>query len=741
MSLLLKDGPRVLVLDEFHLATGRELQLMGVLSRRMVSEVAPLLVLIGYRSDLADSSLERFLSEDRLGIEPRTMKLGPLNEVAIRDMLSSLIGAGKKADILAERLHAETEGNPAFVSQFLASLIHQGVLVSEGKRMHLSADANEIATGHLKIPPGVRHLVMARLEGLSPEEIQVLQLLSVNGRRLELDCSLEVLQKEEDEALDAFDVLLERGLISESRSQHLVHHEIRHRLLKDLVYRELEPQQRSELHYALGRALEQRYGDGQMAVDQVGEHYRLAGESGKAYAYLVSASEALWLRGLSGQAWDISSRAMAIEDLSRVDLDPTRLKTYKLKLLQVRADVVYTRGEWRESEKLVDAIRELARELGDQRALADAQRDLGRVHYRLDQLESATALMEQSQKTARSIGYREGIVQALFELAAQAWERGELDKTEDLAREGLVMAEAEGSRMAKERAELLLAVTAVDAYRGNLASATRGLEEAIEILDALGQKQVLCVALCNLGELNVWQGRLSEAKERGERALEIARELDYGLGRAAALRMIGEALMEIGEQEAARLTFERALKMATQLNLLPTMVASRYALARMSLESGEPEQTERHIKVARGIAARRDPESYLTALVALQAWVCAHTGDTADARRMLKVAANSMEKLPTPRRCQVMLKAAKAHQVLGETEEGLRLAAKAAGMAASRGLRLSNLEARLYLATATDDSYASKGWKQEAALLGQQIAAGLDSESAKCFRIRYSVLF
>ena len=115
------------------------------------------------------------------------------------------------------------------------------------------------------------------------------------------------------------------------------------------MYRDLAPEVRAELHYGLGRALEQRYGDGQGAVDQVGEHYRLAGESGKAYVYLVSAAKGLWLRGLSGQAWEISSRAMAIEDLSRVDLDPSRLKEAKLMLLQVRADVVYTRGEWSEA--------------------------------------------------------------------------------------------------------------------------------------------------------------------------------------------------------------------------------------------------------------------------------------------------------------------------------------------------------------------------------------------------------
>lgn len=741
LTRLLEDGPRLLVFDEFHLATGRELQLMGILSRRMVAERAPLLVLIGYRADKSTPALERFLTEDRLGTQARSLSLGALNEVAIRDMLESLIGPGRKAQLLAERLHVETEGNPLFVSQFLAALVQQGVLVSEGRRMHLAADANEIATGHLKIPPGVRQLVRARLDVLGPEEIQVLQVLAVNGRRLDLDCSLEVLNKDEDEALDAFDALISRGLVTETRGQHVVHHEIGLGLLKDLVYRDLEPQQRAELHYELGRALEQRHGVGQPAVEQVGEHYRLAGESGKAYSYLISAAKGLRVRGLPGQAWEISSRAMAIEDLSRVDLDPTRVKELKQGLLELRAEVLYMRGEWDDARKVIEAWRELARELGDQRGLVDALRQLGRVHYRLEQMDSAGVLMEQSQQTARNIGYREGIVQALFELAAQAWENGDLDLAEDLAREGLVMAEAEGQKMARERAELLLVVTAVDAYRGNLASATRGLQEAIDILGGLGQKEVLCVALCNLGELKVWQGRLSEAKANADKALEISMELDYRLGRATALRVAGEALLEIGESDAAQRTFERALKVAQQIKVVSEQVVARYAMARLSLAKGLTEETEGHIKVARALAERRDPERYFPALVALQALICGQTGDEADARRMLRVAESSLEKLPTPRRCQVMIKAAKAHQQLGDDEQALRLAAKAAGMASSRGLRLSNLEARLFLSETSKDRFGADSWGREALHLASAIAKELDPESAVTFKSRFSGLF
>jgi tetratricopeptide (TPR) repeat protein len=241
--------------------------------------------------------------------------------------------------------------------------------------------------------------------------------------------------------------------------------------------------------------------------------------------------------------------------------------------------------------------------------------------------------------------------------------------------------------------------------------------------------------------MTVWQGHLAKAKAHADRALEIALELDYRLGRASATRVLGEVLLEIGERDAAKLTFERALKLSRPLNLTTEMVAARYALARLAIEEDRVEETENHIKVARALAERRDPESYIPALVALHAWVCGKTGDEADARRMLKVAEASLAKLPTPRRCQVMINAAKAHQVLGDDKEALRLAAKAAGMASSRGLRLTNLEARLFLAESTIERFAADSWRGEAHLLASQIASELDAESAMTFKMRFSGLF
>ena len=131
----------------------------------------------------------------------------------------------------------------------------------------------------------------------------------------------------------------------------------------------------------------------------------------------------------------------------------------------------------------------------------------------------------------------------------------------------------------------------------------------------------------------------------------------------------------------------------------------------------------------------------MPALVALQAWVCGKTGDEADARRMLKIVDSSLDQLPTPRRCQVMTKAAKAHMVLGDHEQAVRLAAKAAGMASSRDLRLSNLEARLFLAECSQEKVSADAWDREAFEIANQICRDLDADSTMSFKLRFSGLF
>ncbi|HJN76457.1 MAG TPA: protein kinase [Myxococcota bacterium] len=732
MLSLLRRGPRVILYDDFHAVPPRGVDLVATLVRTLVAVGEPLLLVVAVRTEDVHGPVEAFVRGDDLGLTPSQIRLEPLSRAAVGRMIDTLLGGSDKAEALAERLHQETQGSPLFLAQFLESLIQTGMLVAGLKgRLQLTADTEEIRTGHLEIPRGVRSVLRGRLKQLDAEELRVLQVLSVSARPLELDLLLDVLDGDEDEVLDAIDCLIGRGVIAERRSGDLVHHSVRHRLTGDVVYRDLDSEARGETHRRIAVALEANFASLPAAVELVGDHYRLAGEAGKAYSYLSAAATRMMARSLPHPAWELSNRAVAVEDLAGVDLSRPEFDDARLELLRVRQDIFYLRGEWDDCQKTSAALVRLADITGRAELEVNARATLSRVLLRLDQRDAAGDMAELALTLARKSRDRASVAEALFANAALAWDDGDLERVEALASEGMVLTNSED--LEGLRADLMLAHTAAQASKGQLALAAKGLVEATGIFDRTGQKAKWCVACSNLAELYVWQGRLVDALARADASLRGAEAISYAVGRAAALRVRGEAWLELGRIPDARRDLEKGLGLARELGVVQEAIACRYALARLAASQGDPADTESHVAIARSLARKRDPERYNPALVALNAWACAMTGDLRDAERMLEVAEKTLHSLPVPRRAQVLIGAARAHSALGRSEDGERLAMQAASLARSRGLRLLELESRLLLSKLVDDPEAADKWRAEAATLARAFDKELRSDLADSF--------
>ncbi len=727
---MLHEGPQVLIYDDVHWAGDRELELLGALTR--LAAERPLLLVLARRSEVEREPLDRLVAGDRTKLAALRLPIQPLEESAVEALVASLIGTGEKSAVLGQRLHQVTEGNPLFIHQYMASLLHSGVLARRGRRFELGVDTEEIASGHLEIPRGVREVVSERIQDLTGRELRVLRTLVVAGRELELDLLLDVLCEDEEPILDALDHLLRRGIIVERRDQVVVQHEVAHQLVRDLVYRDLSPEMRRSQHKRLARTLEARTSRSARRTALIGEHYRLSGEAGKAFCLLVDAAERMHGRWLTGAAWELATRAAALEDLARVDLTSAEMSSSLVHLLRVQGEVLYGRGEWALAQRSFERLLDLTEKRRDEPEAVRAAIRLSRALHRTRNQERANHLAEEALKSARQLHDREAVAMALHELATFAWDAGDLARTERLAQEGLVL--TVGDAMAHIRGELLLALTAVQAARGSLTLAARGLIEAEGLFQLLGRKSIRTVALCNLAEMLIWQGQLSGAIARAEEALATATEVDYRVGQVVGRRIRAEAWLELGQVQEARVQMEQALAEATEIDLTPEMIASRHGLARLAALRKDASATEAHVSVARALAERQDPERYAPALVALKAWACAFTGDHDDAARMLGQVERTLEKLPVPRRCQVMLSAAQAHAALGAAEDARRLAGEAAGLAGSRGFRLWDLQARWLLAQVSDDPTASAAWRMEAVERARDLHDELDLDHRRIYQ-------
>ena len=702
LNSLLEHGPRILAVDDFHHAPWPLVELLGFLARSLVArDRRPLLLIVAGRSDQSFRSMDGVRDGTALSMHPVVVPLPPLTFREVGLVVSSMLGAGGAAKELAETLHAETEGNPFFVAEFLRSLLQQGVIVQTANRGYrLTVNAVDLAGGQLTIPASVRGMIRNRLQPLSPVQRELVDVLSVAGRETDLDVVLDVLDLGEDEALDALDALVESGLGSERRFSGQLMVDFTHRKVGDVAYRDLEPSWRADLHRRLAVALEMQQADNPSISKAIGEHYLKAGESGKAYRYLARAARRLWRRSLTVEAWEISERALGLSESALGDLPQDEYDQARMALLEVRAYVTYNRGAWVQAENVLASLQSVASQVGDKSLAIQAALDRGVALKRLGREEAGRRMIEEVIVTARAQANRSAVIEGLRRQALFAWEKGDLATCEQLATQGLLS--AEGPELESSRAGLLIVLTAVQAEHGQYSAAVSGLEECCAIFERLRNKRAHCIALCNLAELLMIQGEIAAGMEHANRSLEMATDVDLHVGVAASLRVLAMGQMDTGAIDAAGNSLTRALSFAESEAGIDR-VATRFLCGRLALRMGDPEGSRLHLDAGLEAAQDGDPESYGPLLHAMRARAAIILGQDDEGRAELSRVEAMLEALPLPRRAHVMNVLALSYQALDEPEKALVLAREAAKIASMRGFRLWRLVALSIVAVCSDE--------------------------------------
>jgi tetratricopeptide (TPR) repeat protein len=697
-----------------------------------------LLVIAAVDSDRKAPDIVDFINGTALSLHPKRIELSALSQPDLQQIVAELLGEGAATKRLSELLHAETEGNPFFVAEFLRSLLRQGLIVPrQGEGFRLTVKLSDLNKSTLSIPPGVRQMVRSRLSPLAPNAREVVDALSVAGRETDLDVLLDVVSLSEDQTLDAVDVLVEQGVLREHRAGEQALVDFVHRKVGEVAYLELDQIWRSSLHRRIAVALEMRHASSPVIAEAIGEHYLRAGENGKAFRYLATSAIRLWERALSTQAWDVSERAMLLSETARAELGETEHCRARMKLLRVRADVTYNRGAWVHAEQVLASLHTMADSLGEAKIAADARLSRGVALRRIGRTQAGEDMIRSVVVDARESGDRRAMIEGLRHLAVLAWEQGDLDQTERLATEGLASA-ASSTALEESRAGILIALTAVQAERGQLAAATSGLAEADAIFRRLRNKRSRCVVLCNLAELLLWQGEISQAHIKGSEAIELARDVQYRVGETAALRVRAMALLDAGDLTRAGSDLDKALLLSEEQGLSEEVVATRFLCGRLALRLDDAAASVAHLRVGLSATQDGDPETYRPLLQAMLARALGVNGKPAEAETILQDMSPVLDEIAVPRLTQVMGVMALGYRAIGDDASALRLARESARMAARRGFRVWALTAQMVLAEVGEGEEADLA-QEDALTLAKELYRALPDELGEHFRTRRGI--
>ncbi len=364
LSALSSMAPVLLVMDDLQWAAKPTLLLLRHVLRS--NEPMRLLVVGTYRDTEVGrgSPLAELVANLRRDGGMERISLSGLDAAAVADFLGQAVGGGVsgEGESLALAIHAETEGNPFFVSEVLRHLIETGGIHQEDGRW---VTTQPIET--LGIPEGVRDVVGQRLSRLSEAANEALALAAVVGTEFELAVLEQAGSVAGEDLLSAMDEVVAAHLAAEVPGP-LGRYRFAHALVRDALYDELSAPRRVLRHARVAEAIQTVHaGALEDHLPALAYHYALAAAPAaprdKAVDFAARAGDRAAAQLAHDEAASYYRQALELLDVA----DEAR----HLELLLALGEAERRAGDARYRQTLLDATG-LAKRLGDTDALARA---------------------------------------------------------------------------------------------------------------------------------------------------------------------------------------------------------------------------------------------------------------------------------------------------------------------------------------------------------------------------------
>jgi hypothetical protein len=350
------DAPVVVLLDDLHTADLPSLLLLAFLARAIGD--LPVLVVSTHHEAGPKRGLEVEGVFGELSRFGRRIVLAGLDDADLRRLIAHRSGADPSDD-LVRRLAAVTEGNPFFSDEVVRLLVAHG---------------GGAPGARLPLPDGVRDAIRRRLQPLSAEAREALEVAAVAGRGFQVATLERAAGIPRAEMLERLDEALALHLLAEAPSQ-AGSFRFAHGLIRDTLYSDLSAIRRARLHGAVGAALERAgAGPGGAGLLELAHHFIEAAPAGDALRALDYAERAGQeaLRALAyEQAADLFDAGLRV-----LDLTPEPDEKRRGELVLARGQAQMHAGEDAARDCLLEAVA-LAKGLDDSDLLARAALSLG----------------------------------------------------------------------------------------------------------------------------------------------------------------------------------------------------------------------------------------------------------------------------------------------------------------------------------------------------------------------------
>jgi class 3 adenylate cyclase/tetratricopeptide (TPR) repeat protein len=495
-SALSRDGPAVVVVEDIHWADAALLDLLEELAERVQGAtlfVCPARPELTERRPTWGGGRRNFSS----------IFLEPLSREESDHLVRFLLEVEHLPDTVRERILERAEGNPFFLEEIVRQLIDERRIVRVNDRWQAAGDIEDVT-----IPDTVQGVLAARIDLLSPEAKQALQMAAVVGRVFWAG-AVRALVEDPVELDEVLAGLEDRELVSARLSSSMAgdpEYIFKHVLTRDVAYESLRRRDRSRAHARVAAWIEETAGARQKEFLELLAHHCTEAHRAAEHAGGTEGLEEL--------------RARAFRFL-RLAADDARSKLALAKAQQLAEQALFLAGDPLERAQALESLGEAY--------LYDYEGDL------------AWKVLSEAVDLRLVAAPEDGL--SIARLCARALET-------PVRNSGLMH-----SLPHREQTARLLEV--------GLSSVPAGDSE--EFVRLLTMKSFWPWAMALSREERPAEPEMEEAKEAGERAAEMALRLGRADLASAALDGAGSYYLERGQYGPMMRLIERRLELAPRV--------------------------------------------------------------------------------------------------------------------------------------------------------------------------------
>jgi class 3 adenylate cyclase/tetratricopeptide (TPR) repeat protein len=583
----------VIALDDLHWADEASLALVENLLS--VTDHAPLLFCLVFRQR-QDKGCWR-LRDKAASTYPHRyaeVALGPLTEVHSRQLLEELVPGATFSPQTLEDILAKTDGNPFYLEEVIRSLQDAGAIVRDEKHpghWRVTARMTEIS-----VPDSLQSAILARIDRLTEDARQALQMAAVIGRRFEMQVLWTLTQAEAE--LQTWLAQLERSdLIRTAQLEPEPVYAFPDALVHEVAYDSLLVQRRREFHRRVGGTLETIYAERlEQACEFLAYHFGRSDDHERAAKYLEMA-------GHKAQAEFANETAVRYyTELLALLGDDEQTWEKRFDVLARRQEVHGLTGEQEERQSDLEVMLELAREHADELRRSDTLNELADLYQWTGRYDDAEQAARQALELKIGFGDLAGQAAALHQMGVLSYYRGDYEP----ARSSLGHAVSLWRRVNDPKGEAwsLMYLGMIHFLQGNYSAAAQYHDSALQMAQARQDWYQEGIHLTNAARVALRLGEYEQALAQFERSLEMKLRVGDRTGQGFSWSFIGLTLTYLGRYDEGESAFQDSLELRRQIDDDRGIGYSLYGLGLAVLGSGRFSQAEDYFQQAYEIHSR-----------------------------------------------------------------------------------------------------------------------------------------